>query len=355
MRIHADAIERYLRRSGYPDARIDDVVGLGRDPDQAEKAYGYGCPWKVQFSSRGQRHEVVLRTMSANPFGHDRRSDRLCGLLLAFDTFGQIPRHIEAHDVGIVDEDGELRSIPRGEPFLVTSFVPGTLYADDLHGLPDTASDRDLARAESLARYLRDLHAAPADPATYVRSLRDTFGHGEGILGLCDSYPATDPVATPARLLRLQQAALELHWQFKQRGERARRTHGDFHPFNILFTADNSLAVLDCSRGAAGDPADDVTCLSINYLFFALLQSGSFSGAYRDIWNRFWATYLDGQPDPELLAIAPLFFAWRALVLASPLWYPDVDRGLRDLILQFAERLLEGVPFVPERVDEVLR
>ena len=45
-------------------------------------------------------------------------------------------------------------------------------------------------------------------------------------------------------------------------------------------------------------------------------------------------------------AVAP-FFAWRALVLASPIWYPHITPADRERILAFAERALAAERFDP--------
>ena len=67
--------------------------------------------------------------------------------------------------------DGQLASLHQGgEFFLLTDYVAGTLYADDLARLRDTGrrTARDLQRAERLARYLAAIHSVTrADPAWY--------------------------------------------------------------------------------------------------------------------------------------------------------------------------------------------
>ena len=45
---------------------------------------------------------------------------------------------------------------------------------------------------------------------------------------------------------------------------------------------------------------------------------------------------------------------WRALVLASPAWYPTETAATRNALLSFGERLLNGARFDPSRVEEVL-
>ncbi len=354
--ITPENVQSYLRTHGHPDAVVQSMAPLGVTTQEGMKAFGYGRPLRVRFTSGGKACDVAIRTMSPDPFGHDRRADRLDVLVLQHDTFGKIPGHIEALDVGVFDGEGRLTSLPPGEGFLVTSYVEGELYARDLHELKALSAPRplDLSRTRALASYLATLHSEPREPSTYRRSIRDTIAAGEGIFGQSDGYPDDHPVATQARLMAIEQAAVA--WRYKLRGlpRRARRSHGDFHPFNLLFREGDDFSVLDCSRGGAGEPADDVTCLAVNYLFFGLTGRGHFKGPERALWDAFFETYLAKSGDRELLSLVAPFFTWRILVVASPVWYPNLEDSLRDRLLRFAERLLAGAPFSPERVEELL-
>jgi hypothetical protein len=348
-------VEEFLREHGHPGARLIELSPLGAK-DQALKVHGYGRPLAAVFKENGVRREVVVRTMRADPFGHDRRADRLESLALAYDSFGRYPKHVRALELGIIQPDGRMVAVGEGEPFLITEYVEGALYARDLESMSElsVATPLDIDRAEALARYLAELHQERAGEERRRRSIRDLVGHGEGILGLIDSYRTDDPIATPARLRSLEHRAVDWRWRLRELPDRARRTHGDFHPFNLLFREGTDFSVLDASRGGAGDPADDVACLSINYLFFALLHRGRLDGALREAWDVFFRTYFACSHDEDLLdAVAP-YYAWRALVLASPVWYPNVDPSVRDRLLTFVERLLDDRDFTPDKVDELL-
>ncbi|HTR49485.1 MAG TPA: phosphotransferase [Kofleriaceae bacterium] len=297
------------------------------------KALGYGRPLRIQLSDG---RTVVFHVLRPDDFGHDRRADRVGNLVLAYDTFAQVPHHAHALDVGLVRDDGLLVSLANtGEPYLVTSWVDGTLYADELrHVHQHGASPVDVAHAEALARVLLEIHAQPGShPGAYTRAIRDLLGHGEGIFGLVDSYEGD--VVPPARLRALEEACLAWRWKLRDQTHRLRRTHGDFHPFNIVLASDR-VHLLDASRGSEGDPADDVACLAINFVFFG--------EPARPLWDAFWRTYLAGDGGDVRAAVAP-FFAWRALVLASPKWYPHLAPGERERILAFAEGALAAPRF----------
>jgi hypothetical protein len=80
--------------------------------------------------------------------------------------------------------------------------------------------------------------------------------------------------------------------------------------------------------------------MAINYLFFGLQQSGRLEGPFRELHDRFWTAYLDRRPDGEMASVIQPWFVWRALVLASPVWYPGISEEVRRKLLAFARRLL---------------
>lgn len=145
-------------------------------------------------------------------------------------------------------------------------------------------------------------------------------------------------------------------WRWKLRGKqhRLRQVHGDFHPWNILFRDGADFSVLDRSRGEWGEPADDVTCLALNYLFFSLQRCGRLEGDLRALWLRFWERYLERSQDREILDVAAPFLAFRGLVMANPLWYPALKKDVREAMLRFVVNVLDEERFDAQRVDDYL-
>ena len=135
---------------------------------------------------------------------------------------------------------------------------------------------------------------------------------------------------------------------------RLRQVHGDFHPWNILFGDGTEFRLLDRSRGEFGDPADDVTCITANYLFFSLRRSGRVEGPLGALFANFWRRYLAGTGSREMLAVAAPFYAFRGLVLASPVWYPQLSDSLRSKILRFVVNVLREDAFDPSQVNTYL-
>ncbi|MBI2898126.1 MAG: aminoglycoside phosphotransferase family protein [Deltaproteobacteria bacterium] len=352
-----------LVQSLRPGSRIVSVTPLGPDretDDAVRKAIGYGAPVRIDLvDSSGEATSIVLHLESANDFGHDRRSDRARSILEQFDDFGRVPRHVVALDVGAVTRNGELTSLRDwSELYLVTQWAEGTLYAEDLRAIARRGEvvPGDLERCDALVRTLCEIHSERGPRrAIYTRAIRDLVGNGEGIFGMVDGYPADAPAAPPARLCEIERRSVEWRWRLRDRHERLRRTHGDFHPFNVIFGASQDPTLLDASRGAWGDPADDVACMALNYVFFALqaTSAGAWSRGLGALWRRFWEGYLARSGDAGILDVAAPFLAWRGLVMASPRWYPAVTFSARDRLLGLVERALDSPRFEPSWADEL--
>lgn len=362
MQLPVAVIEQYVKERFGAQAELLQIAELG-DANAASaaaskvdalKTFGYGRPILVHFTLGEVEERVVLHTAKANAFGHDYRADRAAEMILAHDTFNSLPHHATALDLGVVQDDGRLHSVAKGDEFfLTTKYVDGTPYAVDLQRLRDTGvlTELDLQRTRKLAFYLAQIHANKRDaPALYLRHIRDTIGNGEGIFGLTDSYPADFALADPDRLEKIEKQCVAWRWRIKRHSHRLSQIHGDFHPFNVLFGPADDFQLLDRSRSPWGEPADDVSCMAINYLFFSLQRSEAMAPPFTELWRTFWNVYLSESSDQQLLRVIAPFFAWRGLVLASPVWYNVTDRTRR-ILFNFVEHVLAQEAFDPTSVE----
>ena len=356
----AERLRRIVERA-LPGAQLLRVVPLAPDAkveDESAKGGGYGAPLRLDVAHAGKQLSLVLHTVTSNDFGHDRRADRAAEVLLAADTFDALPGHVAVLDVGAYRGAGDFVSLAgTGEFYLLTTHAEGRVYAGDLRHIARTGmlTTLDLERSRALTHYLGTLHRRrpPQPESAYLRFVRDTLGSGEGIFGIVDGYPDDVPEASRARLERIEEQCLAWRFRLRRRGDRLRRTHGDFHPFNVLFDDRSELKLLDASRGALGDPGDDVACMAINYPFFALGHPGAWRDALQPLWHGFWGQYLAETKDDALYDVVAPFLAWRGLVLASPAWYPELHADDRNRILGFVERVLAAERFSPDMANEI--
>jgi hypothetical protein len=349
-------MEQYLSEVFKASISVIRMVPLGENTGMDSiKTYGYGKPVRIDYQiAGGASGSIVFHTMSPSPFGHEHMADRAQSLLWAHRAFNALPGHVRSLDVGAFQSDATLISLGKADEFcLLTEYAEGKGYNLDLERICDTGtlSDLDVARADALCGYLVKTHGITGgNPGLYTRRIRELVGHGECIMGLTDSYPP-HPLIPASLLEEIEHRCVKWRWKLKPLKHRLAQVHGDFHPWNILFGPETAFRVLDRSRGEWGDPADDVVCLTANYLFFSLQRSGRLEGAFEVLFRRFWERYLRESRDEEMLTVVAPFFAFRGLVMASPVWYPNLQDEIRRRLLTFVLTVLEQNRFNPKEVN----
>ncbi|NTW57867.1 MAG: phosphotransferase [Nitrospirae bacterium] len=348
--ITIEAVQDYLQRLLGVPVRVHSLSEHGKQELTGDlKAFGYGTPVFLEYEAGGTRKQAVLETMSPSTFGHDHFSDRAQAILWEHSAFNDLPRHVRSLDSGAFLRSGKMVSTGQAEEFfLLTEFIEGKGYFRDLDRIAATgvAVAADHERSLSLSNYLVEIHSRKLDsPALYTRRIRDLLGHGECVMGLIDNYPDHYEFIDQDLLRNIESACVSWRWRVKHRGHRLCQVHGDFHPWNILFREGTDFTLLDRSRGEWGEPADDVTCLTINYLFSSFLRAGRLTEPFETLFRKFWETYLERTNDTEMTEVAPPFYAWRGLVIGSPVWYPRLPNGVRRTIFNFIVNVLAAERF----------
>jgi hypothetical protein len=359
--VNEEALKTYLL------GRFGDAVHVGiRRLGSGVQGTGFLVEIKTGYGVES----YVVKTLLSEGLGHDYPSDRAAVFLLDLEEYKNLPKHVKAIDVLSEMEDGSVRSVGGGrEYYLLMEKAEGKHYFYDLAEFSKKCSleDRDLLRIRTMTSYLAGIHAVKRDSRTlYWRKLRDTVGHGECLMGVFDTYP--DGVISYAEMAKIIKKSVDWVTKLKPAYSRLSQIHGDFHPGNIWFRsesahphslcspdADTDFVLLDRSRGPWGDPADDVTALTINYIFFSIKNYGDVRGAYLEGLENFFNLYMKASGDTEMPGVVAPFFAFRGAVVANPVFYPELTIDQRRLIFRFVHNVLDARSFEVEKINDYLR
>lgn len=343
-----EKLREYLCDLYKAEVEIESISRLDEKKEKLEKelkGFGYGVPYLIEFFVKGEKKSVVFETMRPEGFGHDHFSDRAQVLLWQHSAFNKLPKHVRSVDVGAFTSNHSLKSLGDCiEFFILTEKIEGQLYHRDLDRIKEqkTLTQLDKDRCLALSDYLVQIHAMKRDaPRFYIRRIRDLIGHGECIMGLIDSYPPKLAFISEEELTEIEKKCVEWRWKLKTKAHRCSQIHGDYHPWNIMFRQGTDFTVLDRSRGEWGEPADDTSALSINYIFYSLQAYGRLAGAFKELFELFWSNYLEKTGDAEMLTVIQPFYAWRGLVVASPIWYPYLPFNVRRKLFNFIRNVLD--------------
>ncbi len=360
--INEEAIKTYLKQK-FKDAVYIDITKLGKG------VHGVGFLIKIQTHEGIKQY--VIKDLFPEGLGHDYPSDRAHVFLLGLQAYNELPKHAKAIDVLAEMSDGSIKSIGGGkEYYLLMEQVKGRDYFNDLkdYANKDKLNSIDIKKIKAMASYLSDIHSIKKDSQSlYWRKIRDTIGHGECLMGVFDIYP--DGTLSYEEMAEIEKMCIDWRAKLKHKAHRLCQIHGDFHPGNIWFKENPpsppfskggmggfeiDFVLLDRSRGPFGEPADDVTALCINYIFFSVMYYGDLRGAYLEGINLFFDEYLKLTKDEELLKVLAPFFAFRGAVVANPVFYPELSSESRNKIFNFVKTVLLSDVFEIKRINDYL-
>jgi aminoglycoside phosphotransferase (APT) family kinase protein len=346
--INKEGIEGYIRElfgERVLDVRIE-KLGEGVQ----------GAGFLIEVSTDRGIESYVIKGLFPEGLEHDYAADRAQVFLLDLQDFKKLPGHVKAVDVLAEMEDGSVKSIGGGrEYYLLMEKAEGRHYFNDLVAFGDREGlePLDRERIGAITSYLAKIHSVKKDSKSlHWRKVRDTIGHGECLMGVFDTYP--EGTIGYDDMAEIEKKCVDWRARLKPKYGRLCQVHGDFHPGNIWFSNDTEFVLLDRSRGAWGDPADDVTALTINYVFFSINKYGRLDGPYLEAMRMFFDEYIKATADIELYEVVAPFYAFRGAVVANPVFYPDVTRENRIRILNFVNGVLDDESFKIEKVNDYI-
>jgi aminoglycoside phosphotransferase (APT) family kinase protein len=346
--INEKALKAYILKK-FSDATQIDIRKLGSGVQ--------GSGFLVEIKTMDAIKSYVVKTLLSENLGHDYPSDRAGVFLLDLDEYKNLPGHVKAVDVLSEMEDGSIKSIGGGkEYYLLMEKGTGRHYFHDLSKFSrkDRLESSDIEKIKAMISYLAEIHSLKKDSKIlYWRKLRDTVGHGECLMGVFDTYP--DGTLTYDEMADIVKKSVDWVAKLKTQYRRLSQIHGDFHPGNIWFKDSSDFILLDRSRGPWGDPADDITALTINYIFFSIKHHGDVRGPYIEGLNLFFEEYIKLTEDTKLNDVVAPFFAFRGAVVANPIFYPELTSEQRRLIFKFVHNVLDSERFELKKVNDYLK
>jgi len=351
-------LERYLNETMGGGVELTGVGEIGKLEEQGMKDFGYGKPLLVSYKKDGKDAQAVISAMRGDKYGHQFWWDRAKIMMLQYDTGKRMEKHVKPLGLGYIDESGVMVPVKDvQEFFIVNEKIEGRDYFNDLERIRKgdfRKEDEELAR--EFARWLARVHSEKKlDPDLYIRRVRQTMGAHECINGLIDDYPHPYELFPPERFRSLEKRLVDWRWKLKGYTHRLAAVHGDFHPWNVLVTEDGDFRVLDRSRGEWGEPADDVSTMSLNFMLFGIYDKPELSGHFETMYRAFWDEYMQITDDTEMLEVIAPFYVFRTLVIASPAWYPNHPQKVREGLLRFMENVLDDERFDYQNINTYMK
>lgn len=340
-------VENYLKKCFGPETSLTGIQPIGKGL--------HGVAYLLKFRRSHEEKRLIMKTLYPSGFGHDHFSDRAQVLFLANSNYNEMPKHINSVDVAGETPDRLVSLKEAREFYLFMDEAKGDPYLNDLNEILERGrlKEVDRKRVRVLAHFLAEIHAIKyngEDAKTlYRRRIRDLIGHGECIMGVIDAYERVE-FTTDRELIDYTGKCLSWWGKIRDKSKRLCRVHGDYHPGNIWFQGDD-FSLLDRSRGSWGEPADDLSCLVVNYIYYAIKDGGTFEGPFAELFRIFLKTYLEETHDYALLEVTQPFFAFRVLVLANPKFYPDDTPETKRRLLDFGHSVLGTERFDMEKMS----
>ena len=366
--IEESKLRNYLSNLFGSEIKIKNIEKLG------EGFHGIAFLINI-IDKNGEEKKYFLKTLHEQGFGHEYAADRANVIIRALMDYNLLPNHVKVLDAGSIQKNGSLLSLGKPEEFFVIMEEgKGKEYWGDLDKIRDSGrlTKDDEEKIKIISDYLINIHSIKYDGDNskylYKRVIRDFVGHGELTMGVIDTFPDKLDFVSNKELVEIVKKMVDWWDKIKNKHQRLTVVHGDFYPGNIWFD-DKKLVVFDRSRFRYGDPADDTTCLTMNFINYSIMSYGEFKDPFKKLTELFFNQYFKKREDNEMFKVSPLFFAFRALVSIHPVFYSaewmknygfkkeriEVLNDSKKKIINFIKNILNEEEFNVKKINSYLK
>ncbi len=304
------------------------VRAVSEPGPSALKAHGMTTSIELELEDPSGSTRYFLKVPDESLYGEVLAADRERELAWRLEGYQLFPGHAGCLAIGEFDPAGKPMLRGNARSFVIEEWVPGEPLWQRLLAYAD---DADRERVDSdvvqLARHLGRIHVPieGEQRTLYARALRDTLI--TPVLRLLDAYDRDEP--SEEQRPDFEMGFISWYARLRERGDRLRRVHHDYHPWNIFIDGDD-VKVIGARLPGYGEPSDDVASILANFLWFSYLTLGDFGGVYEWAFDRFIEQYVEVSEDASCCTYASPFLAKRLLVFLNRVYYPDVPAHVRE-------------------------
>lgn len=332
------AIKKYLKQR---NAKLLSLEKLG----SGLVADGY----KLEYEYAGQIKKTVCRRLHGIGMSRDYLPDNVGYLLLQHEITKTHPLHIPSNDVVCFGDKIQVVSLDGIEDvFQIVEFAEGDSYVKWILDIQNGFTSDHEKVVKNITDYMLKTHKIKpkVDPEKikhyYWRHSQDFIG-SEVLMDILDVWPQDKLLSLKDRAFFVEQLYI-LREQTRDLYKRCVMIHSDLHPDNIRVHADLSISILDSARTIWGEPADDLTCMLANFLFFGMKFPKS-RAEYQKAYDFMLQRYLAKNGSSELEQAARIYMPIRLLILAHPLFFSDDSPKLKKQVIKLAKEIISNRKF----------
>ena len=335
-------LEHYLKDIVDPSIKIDAIKSLGSD---STKLLRYNMTFIVNCTVEEKKLNFIVRLPRKDIHDIYRAESIKDYFWQHFNSplkfYG--PQSI---NLGYLGKDRSLHSLSSFDTiFSIEEMISGDCYAEILQRrscLPKMEKI-DLIYANAIVGYLTNREKIIGSSARKIY-FWDSVLLIKKLFIVIDSLYLSNQISEDEKC-ELEYKIIRIRQSMQKKKRPVVLGHNDFHPWNIMFTKDNALRLIDPEFPGLGEPARDIGILIPNLVYFSLLSRGNFSGMCREIALYLLDTYKDESKDNAVEEVIQPYITLACLILSNKYWFPKLSNEQRIHLKRIGINILDSKAF----------